>query len=147
MFLNLLKKYLIIKLQPGKSKNLRKTEIKNLNSIANVQKAVQAEIERQSALLDEGKSVEQETRRYDESLKTTVLMRKKEGNVDYKYFPEPNIFPIQLDPNWVKEIQDSLEELPEQKIERFMKEYGLSEYDANVLVNDRAMADYYEEVL
>ena len=63
-----------------------------------------------------GKSVEQETRRYDESLKTTVLMRKKEGNVDYKYFPEPNIFPIQLDPNWVKEIQDSLEELPEQKI-------------------------------
>lgn len=123
-----------------------KTEIKNLNSIANVQKAVQAEIERQSALLDEGKSVEQETRRYDESLKTTVLMRKKEGNVDYKYFPEPNIFPIQLDPNWVKEIQDSLEELPEQKIERFMKEYGLSEYDANVLVNDRAMADYYEEV-
>lgn len=123
-----------------------KTEIKNLNSIANVQKAVQAEIERQSSLLDEGKSVEQETRRYDESLKTTVLMRKKEGNVDYKYFPEPNIFPIQLDPNWVKEIQDSLEELPEQKIERFMKEYGLSEYDANVLVNDRAMADYYEEV-
>lgn len=123
-----------------------KTEIKNLNSIANVQKAVQAEIERQSALLDEGKSVEQETRRYDESLKTTVLMRKKEGNVDYKYFPEPNIFPIQLDSNWVKEIQDSLEELPEQKIERFMKEYGLSEYDANVLVNDRAMADYYEEV-
>lgn len=123
-----------------------KTEIKNLNSIANVQKAVQAEIERQSKLLDEGKPVEQATRRYDESQKTTILMRKKEGNVDYKYFPEPNIFPIQLDLDWVKNIQENLEELPEQRIARFMKDYGLKEYDATVLVSDRDMADFYEEV-
>ncbi|WP_297566528.1 Asp-tRNA(Asn)/Glu-tRNA(Gln) amidotransferase subunit GatB [uncultured Faecalibaculum sp.] len=121
-----------------------KTEIKNLNSIANVQKAVAAEIERQSRILDEGGQVEQATRRYDESQKTTVLMRKKEGTVDYKYFPEPNIFPIQLDPAWIRDIQENMEELPGQRRARFMKEYGLGEYDAQVLVADPAMADYYE---
>ena len=124
-----------------------KTEIKNLNSIANVQKAVQAEIERQSALLDAGEKVEQATRRYDEAQKTTILMRKKEGNVDYKYFPEPNIFPIQLDLDWVKSIQDNLEELPDARLARFMKDYELSEYDASVLVADCEMADFFEEVL
>lgn len=122
-----------------------KTEIKNLNSIANVQKAVAAEIERQSRILDEGGRVEQATRRYDESQKTTVLMRKKEGAVDYKYFPEPNIFPIQLDETWIRDIQDSMEELPAARRARFMKDYGLGEYDAQVLVADPAMADYYEE--
>ena len=123
-----------------------KTEIKNLNSIANVQKAVQAEIERQSALLDAGERIVQATRRYDEGQKTTVLMRKKEGNVDYKYFPEPNIFPIQLDEAWVKNIQYNLEELPEARLVRFMEQFGLNEYDANVLVADREMADFYEAV-
>lgn len=122
-----------------------KTEIKNLNSIANVQKAVAAEIERQSRILDEGGRVAQATRRYDESQKTTVLMRKKEGAVDYKYFPEPNIFPIQLDEAWIRDIQDSMEELPAARRARFMKDYGLGEYDAQVLVADPAMADYYEE--
>ena len=123
-----------------------KVEIKNLNSIANVQKAVQAEIERQSALLDAGEAVEQATRRFDEAQKTTILMRKKEGNVDYKYFPEPNIFPIQLDAAWIQNIQDHLEELPDARIERFMRDYGLNDYDAGVLVADRAMADYFEAV-
>ena len=123
-----------------------KTEIKNLNSIANVQKAVQAEIERQSALLDAGEKVIQATRRYDEGQKTTILMRKKEGNVDYKYFPEPNIFPIQLDEAWVKNIQDNLEELPDARMARFMKDFGLNEYDSNVLVADREMADFFEAV-
>ena len=123
-----------------------KVEIKNLNSIANVQKAVQAEIERQSALLDSGEEVEQATRRFDEAQKTTILMRKKEGNVDYKYFPEPNIFPIQLDAAWIQNIQDHLEELPDARIERFMRDYGLNDYDAGVLVADRAMTDYFEAV-
>ena len=123
-----------------------KVEIKNLNSIANVQKAVQAESERQSALLDSGEEVEQATRRFDEAQKTTILMRKKEGNVDYKYFPEPNIFPIQLDAAWIQNIQDHLEELPDARIERFMRDYGLNDYDAGVLVADRAMADYFEAV-
>ena len=122
-----------------------KVEIKNLNSIANVQKAVQAEMDRQSALLDAGEKVEQATRRYDESKKTTVLMRKKEGAVDYKYFPEPNIFPIQLDEAWIRDIQENIEELPEHRKERFMKDYGLNDYDAGVLVADRDMADYFEK--
>lgn len=124
-----------------------KVEIKNLNSIANVQKAVQAEIERQSALLDADEAVVQATRRYDEPTRSTVLMRKKEGNVDYKYFPEPNIFPIQLDEAWIASILDSLEELPEARMARLMETFGLSEYDASVLVNDRDMADFYEDVM
>lgn len=124
-----------------------KVEIKNLNSIANVQKAVQAEIERQSALLDAGQAVEQATRRFDEPSRSTILMRKKEGNVDYKYFPEPNIFPIQLDQAWIDSILNSLEELPEQRLARFQADYGLGEYDASVLVNDRDMADFYESVM
>lgn len=124
-----------------------KTEIKNLNSIANVQKAVQAEIERQSALLDAGEKVEQATRRYDESTRSTILMRRKEGNVDYKYFPEPNITPIRLSQEWIDEIQASLEELPVQRKERLQQQYGLNAYDAGVLVNDRDMADFFEEVM
>lgn len=124
-----------------------KVEIKNLNSIANVQKAVQAEIERQTALLEAGEPIEQATRRFDEPTKTTVLMRKKEGTVDYKYFPEPNIFPIQLDQSWIDSILNSLEELPEARMARFQKDFGLSEYDSSVLVNDRDMADFYEEVM
>lgn len=124
-----------------------KVEIKNLNSIANVQKAVQAEIERQTALLEAGEPIEQATRRFDEPTKTTVLMRKKEGTVDYKYFPEPNIFPIQLDQSWIDSILSSLEELPEARMARFQKDFGLSEYDSSVLVNDRDMADFYEEVM
>lgn len=124
-----------------------KVEIKNLNSIANVQKAVQAEIERQNAALDAGEAIVQSTRRYDEPTKTTVLMRKKEGTVDYKYFPEPNIFPIRLDPKWIEEVQNSLEELPEERLARFESNYGLGSYDASVLVNDRDMADFYEEVM
>lgn len=136
-----------ISLSPDPDTLGTKTEIKNLNSIANVQKAVAAEIERQSALLDAGEKVEQATRRYDETQKTTILMRKKEGTVDYKYFPEPNIFPIQLDPAWIEEVQNSLEELPDARKARFMKDYGLSEYDAGVLVNAPEMADFYEETV
>lgn len=123
-----------------------KTEIKNLNSISNVQKAIDAEVERQRAILEEGGVVEQATRRYDETKKTTVMMRKKEGNVDYKYFPEPNIFPIRLDANWIRSIQENLEELPDQRKERYMKDFSLNDYDAGVLVATRELADFFEEV-
>lgn len=124
-----------------------KVEVKNLNSIANVQKAVQAEIERQTALLENGEKVEQATRRYDEPSRSTILMRKKEGNVDYRYFPEPNIFPIQLDPEWIASIQASLEELPKARVERFVSDFGLRPYDAEVLVADRDKADFFEEAM
>ena len=120
-----------------------KTEIKNLNSISNVQKAIDAEVERQRAILEAGGEVEQATRRYDETQKTTIMMRKKEGNVDYKYFPEPNIFPIRLDAQWVKDIQDNLEELPDQRKARYMSDFGLNDYDAGVLVATRELADFF----
>jgi len=123
-----------------------KTEIKNLNSIANVQKAVEYEVQRQSKIIESGQEVVQETRRYDEAQKATVSMRKKEGNVDYKYFPEPNILPIRLNEAWIKEIQDHLPELPDARKERYMSSYGLNDYDAGVLVANRDLAQFYDEV-
>ncbi len=124
-----------------------KNEIKNLNSIANVQKAIDYEIERQSKILDEGGIIEQATRRFDESSKTTVLMRKKEGSVDYKFFSEPNIFPIRLDDEWIKSIIDNLEELPDEKRERFKNQYDLTDYDIKVLINNKSLACVFEEVM
>ena len=123
-----------------------KTEVKNLNSISNVQKAIDAEVERQIALVEAGEKVEQATRRYDETQKTTILMRKKEGSVDYKFFPEPNIFPIRLSDAWIKDIQDNMEELPDARKARYMSENGLSDYDAGVLVANRELSDFYDAV-
>lgn len=123
-----------------------KTEIKNLNSIANVQKAVDYEVQRQSEILEQGGSIVQETRRFDEVQKATISMRKKEGNVDYKYFPEPNIPPIRLDDAWIKDIQNHLPELPDARKTRYMDAYGLNDYDANVLVNNRELAEFFDVV-
>lgn len=123
-----------------------KTEIKNLNSIANVQKAVDYEVERQSKIIEQGGTIVQETRRYDEAAKATVSMRKKEGNVDYKYFPEPNITPIRLDANWIKDIQEHLPELPDARKKRYQDELLLSEYDASVLVGNRELATFFDAV-
>lgn len=123
-----------------------KTEIKNLNSIANVSKAVDYEVARQQEILEQGGTIIQETRRFDEAQKATVSMRKKEGNVDYKYFPEPNILPIRLDAAWIADIQAHLPELPDQRKQRYMEQYGLNDYDASVLVNNRELAGFYDEV-
>lgn len=124
-----------------------KNEIKNLNSIRNVQKAIDFEIARQAKILDEGGVIEQATRRFDEATEETVLMRKKEGNVDYKFFPEPNIFPIQLDAAWIKKIQDELPELPEQRKARYAKDFKLTDKDIETLVNNKELADVYEQVM
>ena len=121
-----------------------KNEIKNLNSISNVEKAIDYEIARQKEILDNGGVIEQATRRFDEATKTTVLMRKKEGNVDYKFFPEPNIFPIRLDQKWIDEIINNLPELPDAKKARFVGEYGLSDYDASVLVANMSLCECFE---
>lgn len=124
-----------------------KNEIKNLNSISNVQKAIDFEISRQSKILDEGGIIEQATRRFDEATKSTILMRLKEGNVDYKFFPEPNIVPIRLDNAWIEQIQDSLPELPEARKNRYAVEYGLSAYDINVLIANKELSEFYEEIM
>lgn len=123
-----------------------KTEIKNLNSISNIALAIDAEVKRQSELIEKGIPVEQATRRYDDVAKDTVLMRKKEGSIDYKYFPEPNIPPIRLAQTWIQTIVDSLPELPDHREKRYLS-LGLSEYDAKTLIKDKAVSDFYDEVL
>lgn len=123
-----------------------KNEIKNLNSISHIGKAVNYEIERQKKLLEAGEPVLQETRRYDDKTGETVMMRRKEGNVDYKFFPEPNIFPIRLSDEWIKDIQDNMPELPQARKERYQKEYGLSDHDIGILIANKEMSDYFETV-
>ena len=123
-----------------------KNEIKNLNSISHIGKAVNYEIERQKKLLEAGEKVLQETRRFDEKSGETVLMRRKEGNVDYKFFPEPNIFPIRLSDEWIKDIQDNMPELPQARKERYRSEYGLSDHDISILISNKEMSDYFETV-
>ena len=129
----------------GSDKFGTKVEIKNLNSIANVEKAIDFEAKRQSELLLLGKEVEQETRRFDEAKKETVLMRKKTDAVDYKYFTEPNIPPIKLSDEFVKDAIDTCPELYDQKLERFLNVYGLNEIDAKIILSSVDMANYYDE--
>ncbi len=124
-----------------------KNEIKNLNSIANVGKAIDYEVERQKKALEAGEVILQETRRFDEKTGTTVMMRRKEGNVDYKFFPEPNIFPIRLSADWIKEIQDSLPELPQARRKRYLSEYGLSAHDVDILINNKEMSEFFEQCM
>ncbi len=124
-----------------------KNEIKNLNSISHIGKAVDYEVARQKELLEKGEKVLQETRRFDEKTNTTVMMRRKEGNVDYKFFPEPNIFPIRLDANWIKSIQDSMPELPEERKARYTNDFGLNEHDINVLIANKELGDFFEETM
>lgn len=129
----------------GSDKFGAKVEIKNLNSIANVEKAIDFEAKRQSELLLLGQEVEQETRRYDEAKKETVLMRKKTDAADYKYFTEPNIPPIKLSDEFVKDAIDTCPELYDQKLERFLSNYGLNEVDAKIILTSVDMANYYDE--
>ncbi|MGM9940379.1 MAG: Asp-tRNA(Asn)/Glu-tRNA(Gln) amidotransferase subunit GatB [Bulleidia sp.] len=123
-----------------------KNEIKNLNSISHIGKAVNFEIERQKKLLEAGEKVLQETRRYDDKTGETVLMRRKEGNVDYKFFPEPNIFPIRLSDEWIRDIQENMPELPQARKERYKNEYGLSDHDIGILISNKEMSDMFERV-
>lgn len=123
-----------------------KTEIKNLNSISNIALAVDAEIKRQSEILDAGQVVEQATRRFDDVNKTTVLMRKKEGTVDYKYFPEPNIPPVLIDAKWMEEVISQLPELPAERKERYLA-LGLNDIDSDRLIANKALSDFFDLVI
>ena len=124
-----------------------KVEVKNLNSIQNVKDAIDYEVKRQAELLDKGEKVTQETRRFDEKTMSTVAMRLKESGVDYKYFPEPNIFPIRIDDAWIKEIRENMPELPDAKYKRYVDVLGLSKYDANLLLGNKALAAYFDEAV
>ena len=123
-----------------------KTEVKNMNSFRNVQRALEFESQRQAKALDEGGQVVQETRLWDAESGTTRSMRGKEEAHDYRYFPEPDLVPLAPAPDWIEEIRRSLPELPEARRARFVAQYGLPEYDARVLTDTRARADYFEAV-
>ncbi len=123
-----------------------KVEIKNLNSTANVKLAIEYEIMRQSKLILSGDRVEQETRRFDESKKETVLMRKKTDSVDYKYFPEPNIVPIKLDHKFIENAIATCNELADAKIARYVAD-GLAKADAEQMIQNRSMCLYFDEMV
>jgi aspartyl-tRNA(Asn)/glutamyl-tRNA(Gln) amidotransferase subunit B len=121
-----------------------RTEIKNMNSFRNVERAIDNEIRRQIALVEAGDRVVQETRLWDADRERTAPMRSKEHAHDYRYFPEPDLLPLRVDPAWVDELRASLPELPTARRARFEKEYGLPTYDAEVLTARRDLADYFE---
>ncbi|MDD2689850.1 MAG: Asp-tRNA(Asn)/Glu-tRNA(Gln) amidotransferase subunit GatB [Candidatus Omnitrophica bacterium] len=122
-----------------------KIELKNMNSFKAVKDALDFEIERQAELLDEGKNIIQETRLWDARELKTMPMRTKEEAQDYRYFPEPDLPPFIIERNKIEEIKKGIPELPREKILRFMKDYGLSEYDAKILVFSQRNADYAEK--
>ncbi|MEE8282062.1 MAG: Asp-tRNA(Asn)/Glu-tRNA(Gln) amidotransferase subunit GatB [candidate division NC10 bacterium] len=122
-----------------------KTEVKNMNSFKNVQRALEYEIQRQITLLKSGQPIVQETHLWDAEKEVTLPMRGKEEAHDYRYFPEPDLVPLEISPAWVEEIAGSLPELPTDRRRRFVQAYGLPEYDAAVLTASKALADYFEE--
>ncbi len=129
--------------KPGEPLGTR-CEIKNVNSIRFIQQAIGFEAKRQVGLLEEGGEVVQETRLFDSDTGRTRSMRGKEEAHDYRYFPDPDLLPLELDPAWVAEIETGLPELPDDKKQRFIDDFGLSPYDAGVLVADRETAAYFE---
>jgi aspartyl-tRNA(Asn)/glutamyl-tRNA(Gln) amidotransferase subunit B len=121
-----------------------KAEIKNLNSFRFVRKAIDYEIERQIKVVSGGGKIFQETRLWDESSGRTELMRTKEESHDYRYFPEPDLMPLIIDDEWKETLRAELQELPDVKCARFIKDFGLEEEMASQLTSDRAFADYFE---
>lgn len=122
-----------------------RVEIKNVNSFKFVQKAIEYEIERQSSLLLEGKTIDQETRGFDPQSGKTFVMRTKEEAEDYRYFPDPDLLPLVLTENFVNNIKNTMPELPDERIERYMKDYNLSKYEATVLTNLKEFGDFFQE--
>lgn len=123
-----------------------RAEIKNVNSFRSLVRAIEYEFVRQAELLEAGKEVIQETRLWDDNKGITSSMRGKEDAHDYRYFPEPDLMPVKISKEWIDEIKAKMPELPDEKVERYIQS-GLSEYDANVLVNQIDMALYFDEVL
>jgi len=124
-----------------------RAELKNLNSFRFVERAINYEIERQIALLENGGIVQQETRLYDADKNETRSMRSKEEANDYRYFPDPDLLPLMIEDSFVQAVKTTLPELPDEKKQRFMQQYGLSYYDATVLTASRELAHYFEETV
>jgi len=124
-----------------------RTELKNMNSFRALQKALEYEVERQIEVLEDGGRVIQETRTWDEAKGITLSMRSKEEAHDYRYFPDPDLVPMVISREWVEEIRGTLPELPDARKQRYMTEYGLPEYDAEVVTGSMELSDYFDEGL
>jgi aspartyl-tRNA(Asn)/glutamyl-tRNA(Gln) amidotransferase subunit B len=131
----------------GDKKFGTRCEIKNVNSIRFMQMAIESEAKRQVELLESGKKIDQETRLYDTKKNMTRSMRSKEDAHDYRYFPDPDLLPLKLDKSLIDKLKKELPELPDQKKERFIKEHNLSPYEANILVSEKEISEYYEKVI
>jgi aspartyl-tRNA(Asn)/glutamyl-tRNA(Gln) amidotransferase subunit B len=131
--------------QKGSEKLGNRVEIKNLNSMKSVLRAVEYEIKRQSIVLDKGETVARETRLWDEVAERSERMRSKEEAQDYRYFPEPDLLPVFIDEKWLNIIRDTIPELPLARKQRFMETLKLSEYDACVLTEEKVLADFFEK--
>ncbi len=137
-----------VSIRPQGSRSLgTRTEIKNVNSFKNVEKAIQYEIARQTDVLLDGGEVIQETRLWDPATGTTHSMRSKEEAHDYRYFPDPDLLPLVVDKAWIDAVRQSLPELPDARRQRFVDEYQLPDYDAGVLTSSRELSDYFEACL
>ena len=121
-------------------------EIKNLNSFKHIGLAINFEVDRQIKVIENGDKVKQETRLYDVATDKTRSMRSKEDAHDYRYFPDPDLLPLNLNQNWIDEIKKTLPELPDTKKTRFINDYKISEYDADVLTQDKSISEYFEDV-
>ena len=134
-----------VSLRPkGREKFGTKVELKNMNSFRHVEKAIEFEIERQRDMLEDGIEIVQETRLWDEKREETLSMRSKEEAHDYRYFPDPDLVPLVIDEDWIAAMRAGLPELPRQRRQRFIDQYGLTEYDADVLTVTKQVADYFE---
>jgi aspartyl-tRNA(Asn)/glutamyl-tRNA(Gln) amidotransferase subunit B len=131
--------------KPGEAFRTR-CEVKNVNSVRFVMLAIEAEAKRQVQIYEDGGSIQQETRLFDPARNHTRSMRSKEDAHDYRYFPDPDLVPLELDASWVESLKASLPELPDAKRARFISQYGLPAYDAGVLVAEQATADFFETV-
>ena len=133
--------------EPGAEVLNPKTEIKNVNSVEHVRDAINAEIQRQIREVEGGGRIESWTLDWNEDTETLAKMRSKETEADYRYFREPDLLPIKLDQDWKAEVLAALPEMPWERKERFLEDYGLSAYDAGVLTGDRALSEYYEDTV
>ena len=124
-----------------------RVEIKNINSFSSVREAIECEVERQTNILNNGGTIQQETRRYDESAKTTYLMRSKEDALDYKYFTDPNLPPVLIEHDWVMEIKEEIPTLQYERTQKYINNYGISRKDAYTIVKEKEISDYYDECI
>ena len=133
--------------EAGSSEFGTRTEMKNLNSFKAIARAIEGERQRQIELLEDGKTVTQETRRWDDNKESSKPMRSKEDAKDYRYFPDPDLPPVVISDQWIEKVRAAQPELRDEKMERYQNEYGLPAYDASILTESKAMADLFEETV